>query len=256
MNQQQKPLKIMLVGDSCYDEYHYGRVTRISPEAPIPVFDFSHKNIKHGMASNVYENIKNLGAEVDIVTAFLETKKRFIDSRSGQQLLRVDEKNKLEQDFTTAADIFKCDLSQYDAIIISDYDKGFLSYEDIEKIIEIYRGPVFIDTKKSDIVRFEGAIVKINELEYEKATSFCSSLIVTCGGKNVTWGKRLYFPPKVEAHDVCGAGDTFLAALVFEYLQTKDMEKSILFAMKSASITVQKIGVYAPTLEEIYNDKT
>jgi sugar/nucleoside kinase (ribokinase family) len=44
-------------------------------------------------------------------------------------------------------------------------------------------------------------------------------MIVTQGGENVTWGNRLYFPPKVDAYDVCGAGDTFLAALVFEYLQ-------------------------------------
>jgi sugar/nucleoside kinase (ribokinase family) len=79
---------------------------------------------------------------------------------------------------------------------------------------------------------------------------------VTLGGENVAWNNRLYFPPKVEAHDVCGAGDTFLASLVFEFLRKNDMECAILFAMKAAAVTVQKIGVYAPTLREIENDKT
>ena len=251
MNQRQKPLKIMLVGDSCYDEYHYGRVNRISPEAPIPIFDFSHKSIKYGMASNVWENLKKLGADVHLITAFLETKKRFIDARSGQQLLRVDEKNKRELDIETADDIFKHDLSHYDAIVVSDYDKGFLTYSAIEMLRREYSGPIFIDTKKQDLKAFEGCFVKINETEFIKSKTRNSDLIVTYGGEKVVWNNRQYYPPNVEAHDVCGAGDTFLAALAFKYVETNDMEQAIMFAMKAAAVTVQKIGVYAPTLEEI-----
>lgn len=247
MSQLQRSFKILLLGDSCYDYYHYGRVNRISPEAPIPVFDFDHVTKKRGMASNVYDNLKALGADVHIVTSFSENKRRYIDLKSGQQLLRVDEKINTE----TYEDAVGLLYSDYDAIVISDYNKGFLSYENIEEIIESFHGPIFIDTKKTDLVRFESAIVKINELEHEKATSFCSSLIVTRGGKNVTYGEDSYYPPKVDVHDVCGAGDTFLAALAFEYLRKNDMERAIHFAMAAASITVQKIGVYAPTLEEI-----
>lgn len=247
MSQLQRSFKILLLGDSCYDYYHYGRVNRISPEAPIPVFDFDHVTKKRGMASNVYDNLKALGADVHIVTSFSENKRRYIDLKSGQQLLRVDEKINTE----TYEDAVGLLYSDYDAIVISDYNKGFLSYENIEEIIESFHGPIFIDTKKTDLVRFESAIVKINELEHEKATSFCSSLIVTHGGKNVTYGEDSYSPPKVDVHDVCGAGDTFLAALAFEYLRKNDMERAIHFAMAAASITVQKIGVYAPTLEEI-----
>ena len=57
--------------------------------------------------------------------------------------------------------------------------------------------------------------------------------------------------PKVEVSDVCGAGDTFLAALTYKYLETQDMNQAITFAIKASSITVQHVGVYAPTLEEI-----
>ena len=60
--------------------------------------------------------------------------------------------------------------------------------------------------------------------------------------------------PKVEAFDACGCGDTFLAALVYYYLQTNHTPESIRFAMKAAAVTVKHLGVYAPTLEEIQND--
>lgn len=252
MSQQPKPLKILLIGDSCYDYYHYGRVDRISPEAPIPIFDFEYVTKKLGMASNVYDNLKALGVDVHIVTSFSENKRRYIDLKTGQQLLRVDEKINKEIYEDVTAPLY----SDYNAIVISDYDKGFLSYEMIEEIIKSYHGPIFIDTKKTDLARFESAIIKINELEYQRAISYCSSLIVTRGGTNVTYGEDTYIPPKVEAYDVCGAGDTFLAALTFEYLIKNNMEEAIQFAMKAAAVTVQKNGVYAPTLEEIENDKT
>ena len=65
---QQIPSKILLLGDSCYDEYHTGTVARISPEAPVPIFDLGSTVIKRGMAYNVYNNLVNLGAKVDIIT--------------------------------------------------------------------------------------------------------------------------------------------------------------------------------------------
>lgn len=250
MSQLQKSFKILLIGDSCYDYYHYGDVNRISPEAPIPIFDFSYVLKKQGMASNVYDNLKSLGNEVHIITSFSENKRRYIDRKSGQQLLRVDEKITAE----THRDVVSPIYSNYDALVISDYNKGFLSYEKIEDLIDkFHHAPIFIDTKKSDLKRFSGAYVKINELEYNNATSYSPShsTIVTRGSKDVLWKNKSYFPPKVDVHDVCGAGDTFLAALVFEFLRKKDIECAIKFAMKAASITVQKIGVYAPTVMEI-----
>ena len=50
---------------------------------------------------------------------------------------------------------------------------------------------------------------------------------------------------------MCGAGDTFLAALVYKYLEEQSIDEAIKFAMNAAAVTVQHIGVYAPTLEEI-----
>ena len=249
MSQPQRSSKILLVGDSCYDYYHYGEVNRISPEAPIPILDFTHVTKKRGMASNVYENLKVLGADVHIVTSFSENKRRYIDIKTGQQLLRVDEKINEERYQDVEAPLF----SDYDAIVISDYDKGFMTIGDINDIRRSFDGPIFIDTKKKDVGNIGDCIIKINQHEYKNITShpLPENLIVTYGGDKVSWNNRWYYPPKVNAYDVCGAGDTFLAALAFEYLRKDDMEQAIIFAMKAAAITVKHTGVYAPTLQEI-----
>jgi sugar/nucleoside kinase (ribokinase family) len=56
---------------------------------------------------------------------------------------------------------------------------------------------------------------------------------------------------EIAVTDVCGAGDTFLAALCYEYLKSNNMDLAIEFAIRASAVTVQHIGVYAPTLEEI-----
>ena len=257
MSQPQKSFKILLIGDSCYDMYHYGEVKRISPEAPIPIFDFKYATKKHGMASNVCENLKALGAEVHIHTNFKEIKNRYIDIKSKQQLLRVDQKT---NEFEFSGIIYDLIYYEtYDAIVISDYGKGFFQRSDYTRLRENFEGPIFIDTKDTYLDHYEGAIVKINQHELEKAgpATKVDDLIVTYGGEQVIWYKKhpeapqLFFPPKVEAHDVCGAGDTFLAALAVRYLETESLEEAIRFAMKAAAITVKHTGVYAPTREEI-----
>lgn len=247
----------MLIGDSCHDIYHYGEVKRISPEAPIPIFDFKYATKKRGMASNVYDNLKALGADVHIHTNFKEIKNRYIDIKSKQQLLRVDQQT---DDFEFSGIIYDLiDYETYDAIVISDYGKGFFNRSDYEILRENFEGPIFIDTKDNYLDHYEGAIVKINQHEYEKAgpVTKVDNLIVTYGGEQVIWhtkkpdAPQLFFPPKVEAHDVCGAGDTFLSALAIRYLETSSMKEAIQFAMKAAAVTVKHTGVYSPTREEI-----
>ena len=95
--------------------------------------------------------------------------------------------------------------------------------------------------------------VKINEMESTRSTSNHDNLIVTLGSRGAMYNGDVYPTKKVEVMDVCGCGDTFLAALVAQYLLTKDIEKSILFANVAAGITVQHRGNYAPTHDEIKN---
>jgi len=248
---QQRSLKILLIGDSCYDYYHYGEVNRISPEAPIPIFDHKHTEKKFGMAANVLENLRALDVEVHFHTQFKENKNRYIDLKSKQQILRVDEKIKPEGFDHIIYDLIHYEY--YDAIVISDYGKGFFRRSDYDILRENFEGHIFIDTKDPVLDLYEGAIVKINQYEHDKSDlgMYVKDLIVTYGGDMVTWRDRTFHPPRVVAHDVCGAGDTFLAALAVRYTETNDMPTAIDFAMKAAAVTVKHIGVYAPTREEI-----
>jgi D-beta-D-heptose 7-phosphate kinase/D-beta-D-heptose 1-phosphate adenosyltransferase len=137
--------------------------------------------------------------------------------------------------------------------VISDYNKGTVSYELIESLLKGYGGPIFVDTKKTDLARLQGAWVKINELEYSKITSECSGLIVTRGAKGASVIHHQFHSPapQVEVADVTGAGDTFLSALVYCYLNTTSIEQAVKFAVKASAVTVQHLGVYAPTLQEL-----
>lgn len=242
---------VLLIGDSCMDEYHYGTVERLSPEAPVPILKITSWQMKPGMAANVKDNFERLGLDIDFMTGGIRSiKKRYIDERSKQHILRVDE-DKPNPPFNAYRS--SLEYNQYDAIVISDYDKGFITYDNVRAIREQFNGPIFIDTKKRDLAKFEGCIVKINELERSLATSICSDMIVTLGSRGAEYNGKIYPARNVEVVDVCGAGDTFLAALVFEFLINKNIETAIEYAMIASSISVQHSGNYAPTTEEINN---
>lgn len=245
--QQQKQLKILLIGDDCLDVYQYGTVERLSPEAPVPVFKFLEEKTLPGMAGNVYRNLINLGCDVQYLHKLTSKKIRIIDKKSGQHLLRIDD-DVISEPITFETDIPK----MYDAIVVSDYNKGTVSYELIHELIDT-KIPVFVDTKKTDLKFIGDAFYKLNFDEYSKLETlpFLDKLIVTLGKDGAMWNQRKYDAPKIDVVDVCGAGDTFLASFVYQYLQTNNIDTSIEFAIKSASITVQHTGVYAPTLEEI-----
>lgn len=242
--------KVLLIGDSCIDEYKIGVCDRLSPEAPVPVIKVVESYKVPGMAANVYNNLSTLGLNVGFITNKEEIiKTRYVDKRSGQHMLRVDQEPPIQAWKGISAKAIK----NFDAIIISDYNKGFISYEHIESLIRKFSGPIFIDTKKTNLKRFDGCIIKINSLEYSLAKSTnIDHLIVTKGAEGAEYQGRLYPAHRVEVTDVCGAGDTFLAALVYKYLaDNRNVPAAIEFANKASAITVTKNGVYAPTLIEI-----
>ena len=247
--QQQKQFNILLIGDACEDTYTYGYVDRISPEAPVPVFE-PHSTIhKDGMAGNVCKNLEALGCRVNFLHGAVSKKNRLIDHRTKQQILRIDHDAK-SQPITFETVI----PPVYDAVVVSDYNKGTVSYELIEELVKEVNIPIFVDTKKTDLARLAGCYVKINALEKSRAISLpkIDHLIVTQGYHGATWN-GWGFPAETagDVTDVCGAGDTFLAALAYQFLVTNSMPDAVKFANKAAAVTVQHVGVYAPRLEEI-----
>jgi bifunctional ADP-heptose synthase (sugar kinase/adenylyltransferase) len=245
-----KPFNVLLVGDLGLDIYQYCEVVKLSPEAPVPVVRVLHEDHLPGMAANVKQNLNNLGINVVFVYGEVSFKTRIIDQPSGQHLLRMDADN------TSHPALIDCSLlAQYDAIVFSDYLKGTVSYELVENARAAYSGPIFVDSKKHDLSRFNGCIVKINEHEYLSRTSETDTLIVTLGGNGASLttsqGEQQFPAHPINVVDICGAGDTFLAALVYQYLNTQDLSQAIEYANRAASVTVQHVGCYAPLLKEI-----
>ena len=243
--QQQKQLKVLLIGDSCTDEYVYGVCERLNPEAPVPILKFNKKETKKGMAWNVRENLISFGIEVFIITNEESiTKTRYIDQRYNQQFLRVDNEPLLEpMDYELPEE-------KFDALVISDYDKGFLSTEKVFELVEWFDGPVFIDSKKTKLPK-KSCFVKINDLEYSKLDKPAKNLIITRGSKGAEYRGKLYAGEKVDVFDAVGAGDTFLSALVYFYLKCGRIETAISYANKAAAIAVSNFGTYVLSEEDV-----
>ena len=242
---QQKQLKVLLIGDSCTDEYVYGFCERLNPEAPVPILKFNRKETKKGMAWNVRENIESFGIEVFMITnQETITKTRYIDEKYNQQILRVDNEPDLKPMNYDLPD------GHFDALVISDYDKGFLSNEKVFELVEWFDGPVFIDSKKTKLPK-ESCFVKINDLEFSKLDNPADNLIITRGSKGAEYQGKLYPGEKVDIFDAVGAGDTFLSALVYFYLKCGKIEEAIPYANKAAAIAVSNFGTYILTKEDV-----
>lgn len=240
---------ILLLGDNSLDIYYYGSVDRISPEAPVPVLKYSQKEERYGMGANVWQNLEKLGCTVVFCTTGRSVKTRFIDLKSKHHLLRLDEDP--VRDPIKVPNLHS-GIHPWDAIVISDYDKGSITDETIDYVKTYYKGPIFIDTKKKDLKQYEGMFVKINQKERQEAISVpYEHLITTLGEIGTEYNGKLYKAFKTEACDVCGAGDTFFAALVYKYVLSKNIEESIIFANAAAAVAVKHVGVYAPSVKQV-----
>ncbi len=232
-------MKILVIGDGCIDEYRYGEIRRVNPESSAPLLNFDESEEKMGMAFNVAQNLRAFGALVDLfVPDALSRKIRYIDRRTGEHLLRVD------QDVEVEAFDFSLEFDGIDAVVISDYNKGFVSDETILKLRQKFKGPIYMDTKKKNLADFPGVYIKINERELFESTSLPAhdKLIVTRGSKGCGYMDKMYKAKKIEVVDVCGAGDVFLAAMVVKHLETGDMSKALPFANEKAAKSCQSIG--------------
>lgn len=241
---------MLVIGDECTDVYVYGSCKRLCPSAPVPVFVPSCQKENKGMAGNVYQNIISLGLPTTLKSnSGAVTKTRYVDEETNHMLLRVDSG---EEKIKRITNLEKDFLNKFDAVVISDYNKGFLHKEDIRFICDNHP-LVFIDTKKiiGDYCK-NCSFIKINQPEFERsfhsmensAYEWASKkTIITLGSKGASYRDKVYPVEKVEIKDLCGAGDTFLSGLVAEYLKSRDIGKAIKFANSCSTKVVQMKGV-------------
>ena len=241
--------KILVVGESCMDIFIYGDTPRLSPEGPAPVFIPTKEKYNGGMAANVESNLISLGCEVDLITNTSSiTKTRYVHESSNTLLLRVDEGDNVKQ--VEDSKLKTIDYWEYNMVVISDYNKGFLTEEDISYIA--FKHPnVICDTKKKlgewcRDIRF----IKLNRSEFENNKEFIKQndwilekLIITLDKDGCKHNGKIYPTEQVEILDISGAGDTFVAAFSKKYIETSDVEQSITFANECSSKVVQKRGV-------------
>jgi D-beta-D-heptose 7-phosphate kinase/D-beta-D-heptose 1-phosphate adenosyltransferase len=310
--------KILCIGDIMLDQFIYGNVTRISPEAPVPVLLEKEQKEMLGGVGNLASNLSSLGANVAVigiigndirgekVTELLKkysiennliikqdfqtiTKIRVI--AQNQHLLRLDiekvQKIILLDDIKTKIENA---IMSSDAVVISDYGKGFISNDISQFVIKVSntnQKPIFVDPKGNDFSKYAGAtFIKPNLNEFNLAIqnninkndsdfidniSYQANLMVNklnLHGLIVTLGEHgiFYFENKNnkitsiwkksyahEVYDVSGAGDTTLAAFVCAYICNNNAENSINFANTAAGIVVSKKGTATVSLDEIFN---
>ena len=237
-------MNVLLIGDSCEDRYFYGDAKRLSPEAPVPILEYRRGVTSEGMAMNVFNNLKAFGVSINMITNEEKIiKTRFIDEKSNQQILRSDEEPEIKP-FP-----YKMPENKYDVLVISDYNKGFITKEKMFELVEWFDGPVFIDTKKRYVP--DRCYVKVNDIEYENLETKTDNLIITRGGEGAEYQGKLYPAEKVKVFDVVGAGDTFLAALTYGYLNYGSIEEAIPLANKAAAIAVSHTGTYVLKEEDV-----
>ena len=246
-------VKLTLIGEICQDIFIYGTIDRLCPEAPVPIFkpDFETQNL--GMAGNVYQNLKSLDPNLDIKMYHQNntlTKTRLVDKKSNQMIVRIDngENSKIDK-IKLNSELIKT-IQESDIVIVSDYDKGFLSLNDLVLIGKNSKLSI-LDSKKTlnQKVVNSFTFVKLNQKESlnNKKIIKSENLIITLGEKGAKYKDKIFESPSPkETIDVSGAGDTFVASFILKYSQTNDINESINFANQMSSIVVSKRGVSIP----------
>ena len=239
---------VIVIGDKCTDKYIFGECSRLSPEQPVPVLDQTRIEERPGMAGNTELNLQAFGINTVLLSQReLITKTRFVDTNSGYQLMRLDETPKVGRIANAELKMAMMHMNP-DAIVISDYDKGYITDDDLWHLCNNFNRPVFVDTKKRRLFHKDNVFWKINKKEYDLLDKDHlpndTHLIVTLGSDGALWAGMKFLPQVVKVFDVCGAGDTFMAALVYEFLKTSNMQKSIDLANRAAAISVTHPGAY------------
>jgi bifunctional ADP-heptose synthase (sugar kinase/adenylyltransferase) len=245
---------ITVIGELCRDVFKYGNVTRLCPEAPVPILTDVYKELNFGMAGNVKENLLAHNPELNITLIHqknLIKKTRYIDDKTNHMFLRVDEgENEVDTLILTPETVQT--ITEANLVIVSDYNKGFLTEEVLIQIGKLSKLSI-IDTKKTiskDLID-SFTFIKLNEHEYQRNKNISDKnkdkFIITLGMNGAKHNETTFpSPSPKQTIDVSGAGDTFTAFFSLKYYETKNISESITFANQMASIVVSKRGVATP----------
>lgn len=307
---------ILIIGDIMLDRYLYGNVNRISPEAPVPILQKKELENKPGGAANVALNIKSLGSEAILLSTIGEdtdgntllktleesgistdfivkdkTKMTTVKTRilsGSQQLLRIDEEATTDINEATTAEIKATFLKilkkkNVEAIILQDYNKGLLSQELIEFVIEKAKENnifVSVDPKFNNFFSYKGVdLFKPNLKEASEAISKETStekdnldniakelhekisyknLFITLSSKGIYYSDSEFseiIPTKLkDVIDVSGAGDVVLSIATITFLEKISPLEIAKISNIAGGLACGKIGVATISKKRLFEE--
>jgi len=306
-------VNVLVLGDVMVDRYWWGSVNRISPEAPVPVVRMDRMTLAPGGAANVAANVTGLGAQVTLVGVIGEDAEAGLLPEmlrsfgvSDQYLLRVPGRHtttktrviahsqqvaRIDQETTTplshdAEHVLINKLVRLietaNAVVISDYAKGFLSDTLLRRIIDLSNQSgvsVLIDPKGKDYSKYRKAsLLTPNRREAADAcgleesdqrvidiagkkllTDFdIQSVLITQGEDGMTLFQKDREPDHLttrarEVYDVTGAGDTVIACMAVAIGAGSDLHAAAAIANIGAGIVVEQVGTTAITVQNLRN---
>jgi D-beta-D-heptose 7-phosphate kinase/D-beta-D-heptose 1-phosphate adenosyltransferase len=305
---------VLVIGDFMMDVYVKGRSNRLSPEAPVPVVDVSERTIMPGGAANTACNLRKLGARVTFcsltgidamaaegielmrnsgidVSHVCQHPDRhtLVKTRvvvDGHVLIRFDEGSdeELSARFEdTLLQKLEHDYGGYDAIVISDYNKGIVTERIVEKLRELQKSHgkfIAVDSKRlpffsclsPDLVKpnynevmqlldlpniVSNRCAKIKSLgEHLQKATRAKIIAVTMDdeGSLIFSGNRSVYralAPGVALPQVSGAGDTYVSAFILGYLCSEQISVAAELATAAASIGISKSDTCSCTSQEL-----
>ncbi|MFV0423021.1 bifunctional heptose 7-phosphate kinase/heptose 1-phosphate adenyltransferase [Oleidesulfovibrio sp.] len=308
--------KVLIVGDVMVDEYLIGDAERISPEAPVPVVTVEREKLLIGGAGNVAKNIQSLGGKpalislcgtgsnaealrnvlqsenLDATLVAIEGRRTTFKTRvlaRQQQMVRIDREDTSAlqgEGLTRLLQAVEDQLAEHDVIIVSDYGKGLVTEEFMQRLnamLDVYEGRhgkrhhVFVDPKTRNFHLYkhvfiltpnaketsEGARLPTGSKEEILAAGTaifamleCDKLLTTLGAQGMALfdgaGKVWHIPTTGQSvFDVTGAGDTVIATLALAQAAKIDLLDSCMLANFAAGIVVGQVGAASVTPDEL-----
>lgn len=300
--------KVMIIGDLMLDHYLMGEVERISPEAPVPVVRVEKESFLLGGAGNVARNIADLGglpllvgtvgedrngavvedlcAQAGLTTRLIRDGDRPTTVKTriiahNQQVVRVDQEHLAPLSSTGMDQLFELlesVLDEYAVIILSDYGKGFISKEFMDRFLAMVRTrtnppKVLVDPKTVNYDLYQGVdLLTPNTKEAGEGAGMpvsgresvieagraifrrlgCRNLLVTLGPD----GMALFEGADTVRHiptfarkvfDVTGAGDTVIATTALGLASGMDLLTACTLANYAAGVVVAQVGAATAT---------
>ena len=303
--------KILILGDIMLDEYWFGSVSRISPEAPVPVVEITSSKQLLGGAANVAANIRALGDEpiligmtgdddaaarlrlllaakgiVDDALVVDKARQTTIKTRviaHSQQVVRTDREDRHPPELKIQKRLWEQFMALSDnvaAVIISDYGKGVITPELLEKVTEVCcdRGVfIAVDPKETNFPNYrhvslitpnhheagfaygrqilsEEDLIEVGNGLMEKLQA--GSILITRGADGMSLFQKNVPPTHIptfarKVYDVTGAGDTVIAAFVSAVSAGADLVTASVLSNAAAGITVGEVGTASVTVTQL-----